>query len=153
MTSLGDFFALDSHWLWFSLAVLLGAAEILMPGFFLIWIGLAALVTGLAAWLGAPIALQLALFAILSVIAVYGGKRWFSVNPIASSDPMLNDRAARMVGQIGVVEELVDANGGRVKLGDGAWPARGMQTAAPGTRVRITGVDAGVVLVETVDEA
>ena len=143
--------ALDVQWLWLSLAVLLGAAEMLVPGFFLIWIGAAALVTGIAAMLGAPVPVQLGLFAILSVAAIYAGKRWFSVNPITSADPMLNDRAARMVGNIGAVAETVDANGGRVTLGDSVWPARGTATLAVGTRVRVTSVAAGTVQVEAAD--
>jgi inner membrane protein len=148
---LDNIVSLDQHWLWLSLAVLLGAAELVAPGFFLIWIAAAALITGIAAYFGAALGLQLGLFAILSVAAVYAGKRWFSVNPIESSDPMLNDRSARMVGQIGTVEEDVDANGGRVKLGDSVWPARGEIALSGGTRVRITAVNAGVLHVAAAD--
>jgi hypothetical protein len=130
--------------------VLLGVAEMLIPGYFLIWIGLAALLTGTAALFGATIAVQLALFAILSVVAIYAGKRWFASNPTVTEDPMLNNRGARMIGQIGVVSESVDANGGRVTLGDSVWPARGTNAIAIGARVRITAVDAGIVKVEAV---
>ena len=39
---------LEPHWAWLSLGVLLAAAEIVAPGFFLIWIGAAVFVW--AAW-------------------------------------------------------------------------------------------------------
>ncbi len=146
-----DFLALDAHWLWLSFAVILGAAEMLVPGFFLIWIGIAALVTGIAALFGASVPLQLGLFAVLSVVAIYGGKRWFANNPITSDDPMLNDRSARMVGQIGTVAEPVDANGGRVTLGDSVWPARGTTSINVGSRVRVTSVFSGTLQVDAVD--
>jgi inner membrane protein len=142
---------LQPQWLWLSFAVLLGVAEMLVPGFFLIWIGAAALVTGVAALFGAPVTLQLALFAILSVVAVYAGKRWFSVNPINSDDPMLNDRAARMVGQVGTAAEPVDANGGRVSLGDSVWPARAASHIASGARVRVIALHSGTLNVEAAD--
>jgi membrane protein implicated in regulation of membrane protease activity len=56
---------------------------------------------------------------------------------------MLNDRSARMVGQIVIVETAIVDGRGRVLVGDGSWPARG-DDAAAGTRVRITRVADGV---------
>ena len=62
-------------------------------------IAIAAAITGLAA-LALPIGLplQLLLFAALSIVAVYAGRRWYVDHPVASTDPLLNDRAARLIG-------------------------------------------------------
>jgi membrane protein implicated in regulation of membrane protease activity len=60
----------------------------------------------------------------------------------------LNDPAKRLVGKTVVVVDPVDANGGRVRLGDGEWSARG-GPAAIGERVRITGIDGNCLKVET----
>ena len=141
---------LEPHWLWLILGVVLGTAEVILPGFFLIWLAAAALVTGLATLL-LPIgtALQLALFAVLAVGAVYSGRRWFALNPIESDDPHLNKRGARMVGEIVTVAEAIEGGRGRVKVGDSVWSAKGPDAAA-GARVRVVGVDGGVVLVEAV---
>jgi inner membrane protein len=140
---------LAQYWVWLSLGLILGAIEMLAPGFFLMWLGLAAIIVGLLT-LALPISLplQVALFAILSVLTVYAGKKFLKDNPIESTDPMLNDRGARLTGEIvTVVEAIVDGRG-RVKVGDTEWSARGLDAKA-GTKVRVTGADGAVLLVET----
>ena len=84
-----DFIAnMEPHWAWLSLGVLLAAAEIVAPGFFLIWIGAAAIVTGVVAWVvPLSVPLQLGIFAVLSFVALYGGRRWLKANPITTTDP------------------------------------------------------------------
>ena len=141
---------LTGHWFWLSLGVLLGAAEIVAPGFFLIWLALAAVATGLIAWvLPIGFALQMALFAVLSIITVYAARRWLVQNPIQSDDPLLNDRGARMVGEVVTVVEAITGGQGRVKVGDSVWSAKGPD-AAIGSRVRVTGVAGTIVTVEAV---
>ncbi len=133
---------------WLGLGLLLCAAEIVAPGFFLIWLGLAAAVTGLITWaLGLATAFQVALFGILAIASVYGARRWLANNPITSSDPLLNDRGGRMTGEIVTVVEAIESGHGRVKVGDSVWTARGPDAAA-GSKVRVTGSDGAVLLVE-----
>jgi inner membrane protein len=142
-------FGIADHWLWLIAAALLATAEMIAPGVFLIWIGAAALVTGLLALL-LPIGpvVQMLIFAVLAIAAVYSGRRYLATNPIASDDPLLNDRLARMVGEVVTAVEPVDADGGRVKVGDSVWNARG-GPAAIGDRVRVTGSARGVLTVES----
>jgi hypothetical protein len=130
--------------------VTLGIVEILAPGFFLMWLGLAAILVGLLVWaLPISLPLQVALFAIISVLSVYAGKRFLKTNPILSDDPALNDRGARLAGEIVTVVEAISNGTGRVKIGDSVWIARGADTAV-GLTVRVTGADGAVLLVETV---
>ena len=141
---------LTGHWFWLSLGVLLGAAEIVAPGFFLIWLALAAVATGLLAWvLPIGFALQMALFAVLSIMTVYAARRWLVQNPIQSDDPLLNDRGGRMVGETVTVVEAIVSGRGRVKVGDSVWSAKGAD-ATVGSRVRVTGVAGTIVTVEAV---
>ncbi|WP_242126087.1 NfeD family protein [Sphingobium sp. Sx8-8] len=139
---------LDDHWGWLVFAALLSMAEVLMPGVFLIWVALAAAVTGLVA-LVLPISLplQLLLFAFLCLVSVWGGRRWYTSHPVDSQDPLLNDRTARLVGEIVTVVEPIDNGRGRVKVGDSVWSCRGPDAPA-GTRVRVTGAEASVLTVE-----
>jgi inner membrane protein len=141
---------LEPHWMWLIVGVVLGTAEIVAPGFFLIWLAGAAIVTGLAA-LVLPISMtvQIALFSILSVAAVYAGRHWFARNPIQSDDPNLNNRAARLVGEIVTVVEPIEHGIGRVKLGDGVWTAKGAD-ADIGARLRVTGLDGSAVKVDVI---
>ncbi len=139
---------LEPHWMWLILGVILGTAEIVAPGFFLIWLAGAAILTGLAA-LVLPISmtLQIGLFSVLAIASVYAGRRWFADNPIVSDDPNLNDRGARLAGQVVVVVEAIENGTGRIKVGDSVWTAKGVD-ADVGARVKITGANGNVLLVE-----
>ena len=130
---------------WLIAALVLGIAELAAPGIFFVFLAIAAAVTGIAllALPELPIAVQLASFAVWSTVTVLIGRRWYRDYPVAGADPMLNDRSARMVGQIVIGETAIVEGRGRVLVGDGSWPARG-DDAAAGTRVRITRVADGV---------
>ena len=134
---------------WLIAAVLLGIAELAVPGVFLVFLAIAAAVTGVAVFAlpGLPLAGQLGAFAAWSVVTVLIGKRWYRDYPVEGGDPMLNDRAARMVGEVVTVETAIVDGHGRVLVGDGGWPAQGPD-AAVGALVRITAVVAGHVVVE-----
>ena len=139
---------MEPHWIWLSIGILLAAAEIVAPGFFLIWVGAAAIATGVIAWilpLGVP--LQLGIFGILSFAALYGARRWLKVNPITSADPLLNQRGHRLVGEILTLTKAIEDGRGRARVGDGEWPVRGPD-AAEGAKVRVVSADGGVLLVE-----
>lgn len=140
---------LEDHWGWLIFAALLGIAEVMIPGVFLIWVAIAAAITGLVA-LALPIGLpaQLLLFAALSLVAVYAGRRWYVDNPVPSSDPLLNDRSARLIGQNVTVVDPIVGGEGRVKVGDSVWSATGPDAAA-GARMRVTGVDGTILRVES----
>ena len=140
---------LDPSWLWLIGGVVLLIAEVIAPGFFLMFVGAAAIATGLLALLlPVGVALQLALFAILALAIVrFGGRRAYASRYDYSSDPLLNNRIGQLIGRVVVVTEPVDANGGRVRVGDGDWSARG-GPAAVGERVRIVDVDGNCLKVE-----
>lgn len=139
---------MEPHWAWLSLGVLLAAAEIVMPGFFLIWLGTAAIVTGVIAWI-VPLAVpaQLGIFAVLSFVALYGARRWLKANPITTADPHLNQRAGRLVGEILTVTQAIEDGRGRAKVGDGEWPVRGPDVAE-GAKVRVVSAEGGMLVVE-----
>ena len=141
---------IEPHWVWLTAAALLGIAELLVPGVFLIWLAAAAALTGFAALLfGIPVAFQFALFALLALAATYVGRRWYANNPVPSSDPLLNDRASRLTGKAVTVVDAIENGEGRVRVGDGVWAARGAD-APVGTHVRITGSTGTILTVETI---
>jgi membrane protein implicated in regulation of membrane protease activity len=139
---------IDPGWLWAIGGVILLIAETMVPGVFLVWIGIAAIVTGIFAILfGIGIAGQFGLFAIYAVLAVMAGRRFYAVKADDNVDPFLNDRAAQLIGKRVVAVSPVDQDSGRVRVGDSEWSARG-GPAEPGDRVRITGVDGNCLIVE-----
>ncbi|MCB2089313.1 MAG: NfeD family protein [Sphingomonadaceae bacterium] len=139
------------HWFWLTLGMILAAAEMLVPGVFLIWMAGAALVTGLVAWLvpiGVP--LQIVLFAVLAIVSVFLGRRYLRDNPIIAADPAMNKRGERLAGQMARVVTAIEDGEGRVHHGDSEWIARGAD-APIGTKVRITGSDGAILLVEPIE--
>jgi len=139
---------IEPGWLWLIGGVILLIAEVIAPGFFLIFIGAAALATGLFALLfSLGTVPQLALFALYALLAVMIGRRFYANRHSPSSDPLLNDPARRLIGKTVTVVSAVDDHAGRVRLGDSEWSARGGPAAA-GERVRITGVDGNCLKVE-----
>jgi membrane protein implicated in regulation of membrane protease activity len=140
--------SIDPGWLWAIGGVLLLIAEVIAPGFFLVFIGAAAIATGLFTVLfDLGLVAQLGLFAIYSALFVLIFKRWYGEPDGPPADPMLNDRAARLIGRSVKVVEMVDDHGGRVRVGDGEWNARG-GPAAPGDKVRVTSVEGNCLIVE-----
>lgn len=136
------------YWAWFVLGGVLLVAEIAVPGAFLLWLGLAALVTGALAyvvdlaWQG-----QVLAFAALAVAAVLVGRK-VSPGPGRASDrPFLNRRAQGFVGRVFTLEEPIMGGVGRVRIDDTVWRITGPDAAA-GSDVRVVGVDGAVLKVE-----
>ena len=127
---------------WGALALLLMAAETLVPGAFLLWMGFAAAAVFLIVLVapGLPVLAQVALFVGLSFVAILVYRRWFRGRERASDHPTLNRRAAQHIGRVVTLEQAIVAGRGRVKLGDAFWIVEGPDLAA-GTPVRIVGTD------------
>ena len=139
---------LEAGWLWLIGGILLLIMEILAPGFFLLFIGAAAIATGAFTLLfdfGVPA--QLALFALYATLAVMVGKRWYAQPAGPDELHGLNNPGQRMIGRTVEVVTPVDDHGGRVRVGDSEWSARG-GPAEPGERVKVTGVEGNCLLVE-----
>jgi membrane protein implicated in regulation of membrane protease activity len=135
-------------WLWLIGGLLLLMAELIAPGVFLLFIGAAAMITGLFVLLfGLGLAPSLALFALYTAVAVMIGRKIYGNRAVDSPDPMLNDRSARLIGRSVAVVAPVDEHGGRVRVGDSEWSARG-DPAQPGELVRIVGVEGNCLRVE-----
>lgn len=134
---------------WLIAAVLLAITELMVPGVYLVFFALAAAITGGVALLFPELSFggQLIGFAAWSLVTVLIGKRWYRDYPVATSDPLLNDRVARLIGETVTVVEAIDGGRGRVRVADGEWPAQGPDTPA-GTRVRITGAQGATLIVE-----
>ncbi|MFZ1392523.1 MAG: NfeD family protein [Dokdonella sp.] len=133
---------LDSYG-WWLLALLLIAAELVAPGYFLLWIGLAAAIMGLVMLVfpGLVFVGQAVLFAMLAitVCVIY----WKFIRPAAElrdDQPLLNRKGERMIGRrITVVEPVVNGRG-KAKVGDSVWLIEGPDCAI-GTYVEVVGVE------------
>ena len=144
-------FGIDWHVgaLWLVAALALAIAELIAPGFFMIFIAAGAALTGFAvlAIPGLGWVAQALLFAAFSAAAVVIGRRWYHRMRSAGPSHGLNDRTAKLIGKTVEVCEAITAGEGRVKVGDGAWSATGPDAPA-GALVRITGATGSVLSVE-----
>jgi membrane protein implicated in regulation of membrane protease activity len=134
---------------WLGLALLLIAAETFVPGAFLLWFGIAAGVMGLIVWLvpGLPVLGQIIVFAVLSALAVAAYRRWFRGAGPRSEQPLLNQRAAQLVGRTVELSEPIRNGRGKARIGDSVWVVEGPELPA-GAIVSVTGTDGTALRVE-----
>ncbi|MBK5568043.1 NfeD family protein [Ensifer sp. 2YAB10] len=128
-------------WSWWVLGFVLLAAELVAPGVFLIWIGVAALVVGILSLLLWEIGfwtwqVQFVLFALFAVVAVVLGRRLVLSSSETSDEPLLNRRAESLVGRTAVLDKPITEGRGRIRLDDTFWIIEGPDLPA-GTRVRV----------------
>ena len=139
---------IDPQWGWLIAAAVLAVAELVVPGVFLIWLAVAAAITGIAtALVPIPPGLQIGLFAILSLLSFMVGRRWYRRNPVYSEDPLLNDRAARLIGETVVVVSPIENGRGRVSVRDTVWSAIGPDSEI-GTKVMVVGSEGNCLRVQ-----
>jgi hypothetical protein len=136
-------------WSWVVLGLVLIGGEMLAPGAFLVWLGLAALVTGVVvgatglAWQGAAL-----VFAALCVVSVLAGRmltRRKSDEPDAATG--LNDRGRQLVGKVFRLEATMLGGEGRIRIGDSSWRITGPELLA-GAEVKVVRVEGATLIVE-----
>ncbi|QCI64640.1 NfeD family protein [Phreatobacter stygius] len=143
-------FASLGAWGWIAFAAVLLVAEIVVPGYFLIWLGAAAAITGVIFLLlpDASWQVQAGVFAALALASVVAWFRFaWSRNSDASDQPHLNERSGTIVGQEFVIDEPIQAGRGRVRIADTVWAVTGPDCAS-GTRVRVKRIDGTTLVVE-----
>jgi len=130
-------------WNWMVLGLVLLVLEILVPGVFMLWIGIAALLIGtlsLQLWETAfwTWQVQVVAFLALSLVSAYVGKQIVGGSRDQSDQPLLNRRGAQMIGRTATLTEPIREGRGRIRLGDTLWRVSGPDLPA-GARVRVTG--------------
>ncbi|WP_417584322.1 NfeD family protein [Pelagibacterium sp.] len=143
----------NAGWAWLIFGLVLLGIELVAPGVFMVWLGGAALLTGLTvfqAGIGWPV--QWGVFGVLSVALVVGwlaySKRRHGGAP-PSDDPLINARTARLLGRETVLVDPISDGVGRVRIDDTLWRVTGPELPA-GSHVRITGARGGLLDVEAV---
>ncbi|MGL3607079.1 NfeD family protein [Rhizobium sp. G187] len=139
-------------WSWWVLGMLLLAAELTMPGVFLVWVGLGALLTGVLSLLFWEMGfwtwhVQALVFALSAVTFTLTGRRYFASRDKASDQPLLNQRSASLVGRTATLGEPIREGRGRIRLDDTFWSVSGPDLPE-GTRVRVISGKGGDLTVE-----
>ncbi len=133
-----------THYLWWILALLLIAGEVMAPGYFLLWIGVAAAAMGVLLWAfpGMGLLLQAVLFAGLALAACLAYARWLRprIERRTPDGERLNRRAEQMIGQRYELVEAIVNGRGKVRVGDGQWLVSGPDLPQ-GSTVEVVAVD------------
>jgi len=142
-------FAHLQFWHWWIIGVVLVIVELITPGFFLLWIGIAAGVTGLVVFLMPDLSweVQILIFAPLAVVAVVAARYYLLRNPIETADATLNRRGSQYVGRVFDLQDPIVNGIGKVKVADGVWRAEGPDLPV-GAKVKVTAVVGTVLKVE-----
>ena len=135
-------------WSWIILGLVLMGLELVAPGAFLLWLGLAAMLTGLIDWaFGLSWQAAAIVFAVLSVGAVLLGRAVTRNRDEEADRPALNRRGQSLVGHVFTLESPIGGGSGRVRVDDSSWRVAGPDMAA-GVNVRVIRVDGATLVVE-----
>ena len=130
-------------WSWMVFGAALLAIEVVVPGVYLLWLGIAAILTGALSFAFAsasfwPWQVQIVVFLVLSVASTLAGRRYFPADSKdATDEPLLNLRSQQLIGRTAVLEEPILEGRGRIRLGDTLWRISGPDLPT-GARVRVT---------------
>ena len=131
---------------WLAAGLMLAGLEMMAPGVYLLWVGVAAVATGgITLLLGLEVIWQLAAFIAFTAAAVGIVALRLQRRPLKD---VVNAPSAGLLGQVCRALEFRDGEG-RVAFGDGTWAARVTDGTVPanGQALRIVGLDGTTLLV------
>jgi membrane protein implicated in regulation of membrane protease activity len=134
-------------WNWFIAAAVLLILELIAPGVYMLWLGIAALAVGLLSlaidwsW-----QLQGAAFAAIAVALFPLWWRFGRQVPLRTDQPFLNRRAQALVGRVFTLEKPIIDGTGTIGVDDTVWRVTGPDCPA-GSRVTVTRADGATLYV------
>ncbi|SFX19770.1 hypothetical protein SAMN03097705_1964 [[Enterobacter] aerogenes] len=132
------------HIFWLTLGGLLLAAEMLGSNGYLLWSGVAGVVTGLLTW-AIPLSWewQGTLFAVLTLLAAWMWSKWLRkrMRQQRPADAQLNQRGQQLVGRLFTLDSALENGRGHVRVGDSSWPVLADEDLAAGSKVEVVAVE------------
>jgi inner membrane protein len=138
---MAQMFTTLGSWNWLIFGFILMALELLAPGVFMFWLGLAALLVGILSFVIQPSwQTQLLMFAVFAVAAVPLWRRFALTSRARTSNPFLNRRTDALVGRVFTLEKPIVDGTGTVRIDDTIWRVAGPDAPA-GSRVKVISAD------------
>lgn len=126
----------------FSLGILLCAAEVFVPGFILFPIGMGALGAGIASWLGLSLQWSILIWSVTSITF------WMTMKKIFNGSPKDDYKSGpqALIGKTGIVSEKIipEKSEGRIKIYGDEWEViwKDDKVEIPvGDKVMVTGIE------------
>jgi inner membrane protein len=145
---IADWFAGLGAWAWIILGLVFIGLELVAPAVFFVWLGLAAVATGIIdGLLGLSWQASTLVFAIFAIAAVLLG-RVISRPLVRNEDPLtLNRRGEALVGRVFTLDTPLAGGEGRIRVDDSSWRVTGPDRPA-GAAVRVVRVEGATLVVE-----
>jgi len=105
--------------IWFVICLAFIVLEMLAPGFFLLWVGVAAGITALSVMVFSVenFILQSVIFSLVSIVLILVANK--NKPKLKPGDPSLNNKTFRMIGRVVTLNS--DEHGGVVDIDDTLW--------------------------------
>jgi membrane protein implicated in regulation of membrane protease activity len=134
------------HWVIFGLAMM--AAELMVPGAFFLWVGIAALMLGVTTFIFPFMAVpgQLVLFGVLAPLAAIIGRKVMRNLPGRAEPSLLNRRGQQLAGETITLDVPIINGHAHVTVGDSKWHVKGPDLPA-GMTVKVVGIEGNMLIV------
>lgn len=136
-------------WHWWVLGFALLIAEVILPGTFCMWLGAAALLTGVVAWVLPTLSwpVEVVIFSVISVANVLLWFRFRDRERGVDTDNGLNQRGRSYIGQVFELVEPISNGFGKARVQDTVWRVAGPDLPL-GAKVRVTALEGATLRVE-----
>lgn len=136
-------------WYWWVLAVAFLGLEIVITGFFFLWLAVSAFVVGCLVLIISSLSFngQLLLFSLLAIASVVAWRRYGGRQESVSDHPLLNRRGEQYIGRTFTLQEAIENGQGKIKVDDGLWKVNG-EDCPVGSKVKIVAVNGTIFDVE-----
>ena len=153
MEDLLAFVSENRQWLWLGIGIFLLAGELIIPGVFLLWIGIAATAVGILTLFLQDIGFvaEGAFFVVLTIVLIYIAHKFFYGESGEPAFNGLNARAGAYVGQVYTVATAIRNGRGQIRVGDTLWLAGGPDLEE-GARARVVAAQGTLLIVEPVED-
>lgn len=114
-------------WHWAIIGLLLLIGEALGAAGFLLGLAVSAGLVSLLLALGFDLVMsaQLIIFSVIGVLLSWRLSIWFKQREQHQDHPLLNDRAAQLVGRVAIIQNVMGSGAYKVSVGDTLWMAKG----------------------------
>ena len=134
-------------WTWLVIGIVLLGVELMAPGVFMLWLGLAAILVGVVSfaidWTWQS---QIIAFVVFSLAAVPLWRRVSRGQKGTVADAFLNRRSDAFVGRVFTLEKPIVDGSGTVRIDDSVWRVTGPNLPA-GSQIKVVSSDGGLLTV------
>ena len=132
-----------SFWHWIALGLLLLIVEMSGAGGYLLWVGIAAGVTGVVLFIAPDLSwqIQVLFFSAASVACAVGWWKYQQKYPRIVDEPLLNKRGAQYIGRIFTLSDAIENGRGKIRVDDSFWEVSAENDMPAGVSVKILALE------------